>query len=216
MLCDWLVGEGFATVGYSSGSCVYDDPSEALSCDMLFLDWMLPGCSGEKLLRLFRSDFGYSGAVFLVSSRDTQDDIAHILSLGADDYIVKPAARKIVLARVGAVLRRTTGWSRQVSAVRTDTGPYKVLQEHRKVLLHDHDMPLTRLEFDLASYLFAHVDDLIKRSDLIRHVWGKMGDLDTRTVDVHMSSLRRKLCLRPENGFRLVSIHSLGYRLERI
>ena len=182
---------------------------------LVMLDWMLPDMLGDQILVKLRQERNYTGGVLFVTSRDAESDVAFVLGLGADDYLVKPPSKKILLSRVQAVHRRVNRQSFQ-QPTKLDMSPYGADLVQRSVTLHGELVSLTPKEFDLAIYLFRHIGQLVGREQLMYDVWGKRAILETRTIDVHISNLRRRLKLRPENGFRLSTVHSFGYRLEPV
>lgn len=185
------------------------------SYDLLLLDWNMPDFDGLQLLGWARDNLHPCPPVIMVTSRTEPDDIVMALAAGADDYIVKPFEESVLVARVAAVLRRTyqvetpaTGKEELFGAV-FDHGLYSVELGGRQVVL-------TSKEFGLALTLFRNMHRAMSRSHLLEAVWGRNPDLPTRTLDVHVSRLRSRLGLRPEQGFRLTPVHSFGYRLEVI
>ena len=148
------------------------------------------------------SDEGYS-----------EDDVVAVLAAGADDYVVKPLARRVLLARLQAVLRRKGGAS-EASSVQ-EFGRLTVDFDRRQFRIEGKSVTLTERETDLALHFFRSPGRLLTRDHLIQVVWSTTPLIDTRTVDVHVSTLRRKLGLTPEFGWRLASIYGHGYRLER-
>lgn len=136
-----------------------------------------------------------------------------MIESGADDYMVKPASRQLIMARVNALLRRTQPEYKNETVF--DLGGLKIDTKQRLVLLDGEEIKLTDKELDLAWYFLKNVGVLLSRAHLMQVVWGSSADIETRKVDVHVSHLRTKLKLTPEYGWRLTSIYQQGYRLER-
>lgn len=131
----------------------------------------------------------------------------------ADDYMVKPASRQLIMARVNALLRRTQPEYKNETIF--DLGSLKIDAKQRLVLLDGEEIKLTDKELDLAWYFLKNMGVLLSRTHLMQVVWGSSADIETRKVDVHVSHLRTKLKLTPEYGWKLTSIYQQGYRLER-
>jgi DNA-binding response OmpR family regulator len=138
--------------------------------------------------------------------------VVHALRLGADDFIVKPPKALELLARMDALTRRV----RNGRAMAIRIGPYEIDPERRSVSIDGRLIALTQKEFDLAVYLFQNVGRLLSRIKLLEEVWGVEADLDTRTVDTHVSRVRRKLLLDESTGWKLLPVYGFGYRLDQI
>lgn len=170
------------------------------SPDLVILDVMLPGLSGFDLIKLI-GDI----PVIFVTARSGLDDRLKGLSLGADDYIVKPFAIQELLARVSIVLRRTKRGDNSISfdGLTVDMGS-------RKVYRGDEKINLTPKEYALLEVLIKHRNIALSREKLISMVWTYDYEGDTRTVDVHIQQLRQKLGLKDH----IKTIYKVGYRLE--
>ena len=184
------------------------------SFDLLVLDWNLPQSSGTEVLRWVRENLDWRVPVLFTTARDREEDVVHALECGADDYLVKPLRQREIVARISALARR-------VSAPLSDEGqllepPYSFDVERQQVTVDDEPVSLTGKEFQLALFLFRNPGRLLSRGHILEAVWGKSGDLNTRTVDTHISRLRSKLRLGEETGWRLSSVYQHGYRLERL
>jgi len=150
--------------------------------------------------------------VFL-TARDSEDDIVRALSNGGDDYLVKPPKQRELLARVAAVLRRHN--VERGGADAFEVGPYQVDAQRRRIAIDGREVDLTQREFDLASFLFRRYGRIVSRDALLKNVWNLSTAVSTRTVDTHISRLRKKLELGGEHGWRLAAIYQHGYRLEQ-
>jgi len=185
------------------------------SFDLLFLDWMLPDGDGLQVLRWLRSERQDAVPVIFITQRDAEEDVATALDAGADDYMVKPPRRVELLSRLAAVARRSQAATLDTAAF--EVPPYRFEPVRSRVLLHGKPVAdLTEKELQLALFLFRNTGRLLSRGHLLEAVWGMRSEVSTRTLDTHVSRIRRKLALHPDNGFHLVPIYSYGYRLERV
>lgn len=185
------------------------------SFDLYLLDWVLPDLSGIEALEKLRGEFGDNTPVIVATIKDAEDDVVRALESGADDYIVKPMRRNELVARVNAILRRVVGQTAGASAL--DVAPYRINIEKRQIFLREDEITLTNREFALAVFLFRNAGKMISRDHILEEIWGiESKDLSTRTVDTHVSRLRKKLALIADNGWKLASIYQLGYRIERL
>lgn len=180
--------------------------------DLCILDWEIPDMSGTEVLASLKLKGNVPPVIFL-TGRDAEEDIVKVMDAGADDYIVKPPNLNVLVARVNAHLRRSQG-NKQEKAI--SYGELAVDFIKRKFELNSQAVKLTEKETELALYLFGQVGVLLSRAHLTKVVWGTSPDIDTRTIDVHISHLRNKLNLLPQHGWRLVSVYHQGYRLERL
>lgn len=184
------------------------------SYDLLILDWQLPDIEGTEVLRQIRSEMNWRIPVLFLTQRDSEADIVTALDSGADDYLVKPARPGELAARVNALSRRVGG--EQSEQEDFEIGPYLINLGKRTITSSGEDVSLTDKDFDLAVFMFQNIGRLLSRDFLLERVWGISSNINTRTVDTHVSRLRRKLNIKPENGFRIKTIYQHGYRLERV
>lgn len=182
--------------------------------DMLIVDWELPDTSGRDFILWFRTHFGHDIPVLFVTARNMEEDIISGLSAGADDYLTKPIRTNEFVARVRALLRRAYPSAAEDSLI--EVGPYRVDVPQKTIHVHEEPITLTPREFDLARLLFQNLGRLLPRDLLMQAVWGRGAEIASRTLDTHLSRVRTKLKLRPENGVQLVPVYSRGYRLEPV
>ena len=182
--------------------------------DLFLLDWELPDITGIKVLSWIRANLDWAVPVIFLTLRDRESDIVHALEKGADDYLVKPLSEALTLARIKNVIRRTGQGPEKESEIKAP--PYDFDLTSRVATLDGHPVALTQREFRLACYLFSNASRVLSRETLLKDVWDIDADLNTRTVDTHISRLRTKLSLGPENGWLLHSIYQFGYRLESL
>lgn len=181
--------------------------------DLCLLDWEVPDMSGAEVLASLRLKGNTPPVVFL-TGRDVEEDIVQVMEAGADDYIVKPPNINVLLARISALHRRVNPNKNQAESI--NHGQLKIDLNKRKFEINAQIIKLTEKETELALYFFANLDVLLSRAHLTKVVWGTTPDIDTRTIDVHVSHLRSKLKLLPQFGWRLISVYHQGYRLERL
>jgi len=211
-LKQWLV-EAEHNVHWHSNGSSFSQAITRESFDLAILDWNLPDTTGIELLKKMRADHITIPVIFM-TSRDAEEDIVSALQTGADDYLVKPARKAETLARIAVLERRSTGYQEQQQTLHYP--PYTLNSEHSTVQCNDETIQLTHKEFDLIRFMFQNNGRLLSRGHILESVWGLNSDVTTRTVDSHMSKLRRKLTLTPENGWRMVSIYQFGYRMESL
>lgn len=208
----WIEEQQYDVVYYPNGL----DFTTALrkeSFDLYILDWMMPDFDGEQVLKWLNEQIEQATPVIFVTQRDSEEDIARILNLGADDYIIKPVRKKELLARITAVTRRSqTGAQKEI----LEFPPYRINLATHTCFRHDEPVRLTQREFELVTFMFRNAGRLLSRRHILSSVWGQSSEFTTRTVDTHISRVRKKLELTPENGWRLSAIYHQGYRLEQI
>jgi len=206
----WLEKAGHACKVFPKGKTFIDNASSE-EFDLLIIDWVLPDINGDDVLRWARNNLGWEIPIIFMTFRDATDDIAKILHLGADDYISKTVDRKELLARLSTLQRRAK-FSPQANAS-INIGDYEVDNSQHKIRYRGEEIKLTPKEFKLAYYLFKNVNQLRTRADLLANVWGRNAEISTRTVDIHISRLRKKLKVDEDQNWNLESVSSMGYRL---
>ena len=185
------------------------------SFDLYLLDWVLPDLSGIEVLKKLRSQMADFTPVIIVTAKDEEQSIVRGLEAGADDYVVKPVRQAELLARVAALLRRAAGGRPEQEDL--DASPYTVNITNKTVSLHDETIGLTNREFELALFFFRNAGKMVSRGHMLESIWGiENKSVSTRTVDTHVSRLRKKLKLSEENGWKLSAIYQHGYRLEKV
>jgi DNA-binding response OmpR family regulator len=202
---------GHRVVRFSTGDALMRQLTRD-TFDLLLLDWNMPGASGLDVLRWVRANMDAPPAVIMLSSRAEKVDITECLSAGADNYIIKPEAASVIAARINAVLRRTSPTT--LAQRHEQFGIYIFDRLEGSVARHGESVALTAKEFALALMFFQNKNRPIARSYILETIWNSVGDLPTRTLDMHVSRIRSKLELSPENGFRISTIFGYGYRLE--
>jgi DNA-binding response OmpR family regulator len=201
-----LAREGFvaivaSTVAEARASLAEGEP------DIVLLDLMLPDGDGRELARELRSRSQVP--IIMLTARGSEIDRVLGLELGADDYVVKPFAAAEVIARIRAVLRR----SRQPKpAARLTVGDVTVDVAARQAWLGGRELSLTRKEFDLLTRLARSSGQVVTREDLMSDVWDENWFGSTKTLDVHMTALRRKLGEDPADPRHIQTVRGVGFR----
>ena len=211
LLKRWITEDGHDVHGYESGRETMKQAGRE-SFDLFMLDWQVPDVSGAEVLKWLRANVSKTVPVLFVTVRDSEQDIVFALENGADDYMVKPVRRQELLARVRALLRRAYPIEEQKQL---SFPPFEIDIQRSEVRKNGAKVDLTPKEFELTVTLFRNIGRLMSRGHLQETVWGRSGDLATRTVDTHVSQVRKKLDLRPESGYRVVPVYNYGYRLEK-
>ena len=210
----WLTAAGHSCHVCKGGKDLVRE-AQRESFDLFLLDWEVPGMSGAEALVWIRANIADPVPVLFVTARQREEDIVHALSSGADDYMVKPLGKLELLARIDALARRMRPAQRQDEGV-LDYGRLSVDGRNRQVRLDGRVVTMTQKDYELAVFLLRNIGRLLSRGHILEAVWGQSAELNTRTVDTHVSRIRGKLELTPENGWRLSAVYQHGYRLERI
>ncbi|GAA3959068.1 response regulator transcription factor [Allohahella marinimesophila] len=184
--------------------------------DLAIMDWQLPGRSGIEVLKDLRGRQRWPMPVLFLTQRDDESDIVMALDAGADDYMIKPPRKGELCARVRALCRRGSHVQDDTRDQSSHFGCYSLNVEAGTVSFKGQTPPLTDMDFKLARFMFENCNRLLTREYLLEQIWGLRGGLKTRTVDTHISKLRRLLQLYPENGFRVKTVYQRGYRLESV
>jgi two-component system response regulator RegX3 len=208
----WLTEAGHVCHTFASSRGFLKDITHE-SYDLFLLDWEIPDLSGFEVLTWVRENVEARVPVMFVTARDKEHDIVAALDAGADDYLVKPLRKLELTARLAALERRARRDSGDNDIL--DFPPYRIdIRSH--VIQHNGlAIEFTQKEYELAVFLFRHVGQLVSRRHVLETIWGLSGDINTRTVDTHVSRIRTKLGLADDTSpWRLNSVYLYGYRLE--
>jgi DNA-binding response OmpR family regulator len=175
-------------------------------------DLMLPGLDGYRVLRTLREE-GREMPVLILTARGEEADKVLGFRLGADDYVTKPVGVLELLARVNALLRRARAPEKKETA-NEKFGSVEIIPSSRTVLRNGAQVALTPKEFDLLLALVRRRGAVASRFELLKEVWGHRTAVMTRTVDIHIRELRRKLEENPAEPRHILTVWKAGYRLE--
>jgi DNA-binding response OmpR family regulator len=201
----YLERDGFTVVHARDGETALDE-LDRRQVRVVVLDVGLPGMDGFDVCRNIRARSRVP--ILMLTARDEEPDRVSGLVLGADDYVTKPFSPRELLARVQAVLRRTEGWLDEPELA---LGDVVVRRDAHEATVAGVPVELTGKEFDLLAALLAHPNVVLTRERLLDLVWGLECPGGTRTVDMHVASLRRKLG-RPE---LVLTVRGVGYKVAR-
>lgn len=181
--------------------------------DLMILDLMLPNVSGYDICRDVR-DLKFTFPIIMLTARDQEIDKVTGLNIGADDYITKPFGVKELLARITARLRRANAYSKSGPVEILKLGEVKInLREARVSKPGDIEEELSTREVEIVEFLLRNANKPISRDELLEKVWRYEYSTNTRTVDVHISKLRAKIEMNPDDPRYLVTLHGVGYML---
>ncbi len=187
--------------------------AQSASPDLVVLDLLLPTMDGLEVCRQLRR--GSTVPILMLTARKSEADKILGLEIGADDYVTKPFSMKELLARINAMLRRNRPTHQPTSKPTVHTFGAFVLDEARhEIRKHERALTLTLLEYDLLKCLLRHHGTTLSREQLLDNVWGYAYAGDTRTVDVHVRSLREKVEANPAAPRYIVTVRGIGYRLD--
>lgn len=200
---------GFQARGFADGPSMLK-ALDAEIPDLIILDIMMPEMDGTEVLKNLRSNAKYKDIpVIMATAKGTEMDKIIGLNSGADDYLVKPFGVMEMVARVNAVLRRT---KKDVSSQALTVGGILLKEQEHKVIVAGDDVVLTHKEFDLLKLFMQNVGMVFSRDKLMSELWGLEYVGESRTVDMHIKTLRQKL---GSAGGQIKTVIGVGYKLER-
>jgi len=213
LICQVLTSAGHVCHGFQTGKDLLGQLRKE-DYDMLIFDWQVSDMEGGELLRKAREKLNENAPVLFMTTSSGEDDIVAGLDAGAEDYMIKPLRRSEMVARVQALLRRA--FPTQNGAEQLQFGQYVFETRPGRLLMDGNVLDVTHKEFYLALLFFRNIGRPLSRAYIHEAVWIRETDVPSRTMDTHVSRVRNKLQLKPENGFRLVPVYSYGYRLEKL
>ena len=181
-----------------------------LNPDLIVLDVMMPNLSGYDVCKRLRKE-GRETPIIMLTAKGEEIDRVLGLEIGADDYIQKPFSLRELIARIKAILRRSTVNQNKPSAYRI--GLLDVHFDKYQAFAEGGEVKLSHKEFEILQYLLAHVNETIDRHDLLKNVWGYDEQPTTRTVDNFIVKLRQKIEDNPASPKHIITVHGVGYKL---
>ncbi len=201
---------GFEARGFENGREFFSALSSEIP-ELILLDIMLPDEDGIRILKKIRAMDGVNHVpVILLTARGTEYDKVVGLDSGADDYITKPFGMMELVSRIKAVLRRSERIQREDNSAEMTIGCVTLHIKRHKVTVNGEEVFLAKKEFDLLRYLMENQGIVLTRDKMLETIWGYDFDGETRTVDVHVRTLRQKL---GEGGALIETVRGVGYRI---
>jgi len=212
-VCQILTSKGHICHPFQSGKQILKELHRE-SYDMLILDWQVPDLSGIEVLLWVRDKLSKTLPILFMTARNSEEDIVEGLTAGADDYMTKPIRHSELIARTEALLRRA--YPVDKSSEQVAFNDYLFETNAMRITVAGEPIETTQKEFDLALLFFYNLGRPLSRAYILEKIWSREIEIPSRTMDTHVSRLRSKLHLRPENGYRLAPVYSYGYRLEQL
>jgi len=211
-LMDVLVFNGYAVSGTEDGGEGLEK-ALAQNYDLIILDVMLPTMDGFSICKKVRRKKPSQGIIML-TAKGSEDDIVTGFKAGADDYIAKPFSLRELMVRVEAVLRRM---GKNLGDEQIHLGGITFDGKTLTASHKDQTVELTRREMDIMVYLYRHSDRIISKKELLIEVWNYAdANIETRTVDIHILKLRKKISGLVDAGSLIITVRGQGYRLETV
>lgn len=212
LVCSWLASAGHSVVHKANGAdfikaCKHEP------FDMVILDWELPDQTGIDVLITLRQLDKNNRPVLFATQRDSEEDVVTALTAGADDYLVKPLRQAELMARLEA-MRRRAGIEAPSDII--NLGPIEIDTRSRTITVNKKAVKVTQKDYEVAVHLLRNIGKVLSREYLLKSIWGVDAALNTRTVDMHVSRIRRSLKINPDMGYCIKTIFQHGYRLEKI
>ncbi|WP_027014694.1 response regulator transcription factor [Comamonas composti] len=201
---------GHSCLTYQTGSALQLELRRE-SFDLLIVDWHLPDMNGTDVVRWVREHVSRDMPVIIVTHRSEEADIIEGLSCGADDFMIKPVRQGELHARIAALLRRA--YPTCIQSV-LEFGPYRFLTVNNSLEVNGEPVEVTHREYMLALTLFQNRGRLLSRDHLREAVWGHNAEVQSRSLDTHISRLRSLLNLRAGQPYSISAVYGYGYRLD--
>jgi two-component system response regulator RegX3 len=210
-----LTGAGHTVVHFADGHSIIQGLHKD-TFDLFVLDWHVPGPDGMQVLIHLRQNQKLNSPVVFLTSNSAEEQIVQALDAGADDYCAKPLRSVEFMARISALQRRLMPQTLTVPEGELFDG-FVFQRIDRRVVIDGEPVNLTEKEFELSLLLFQNLERPISRHRIMQEVWGREEDALSRTLDVHISWIRRKLGIGAQGTrLRLNVVHGYGYRLVKV
>lgn len=209
-LCDVFVFNGYDVDTAQTGK---EGLNKSLTGNyhLIILDIMLPEIDGLTICNEIRKK-DRAQPIIMLTAKGDEEDIIKGLKLGADDYVPKPFSVRELLARVESVLRRSPKVMHESKEI--NWGPLKIDPQNLILNMNNEEIELTRREVDILSYLIQFHQRPVSRQELLKEVWGYTNtNMDTRTVDIHMAKLRKKIEVNPQEPKVIITVRGEGYKI---
>ncbi len=204
-VCVMLEQEGFIPVSVGDGRSGFEK-ALLLKPQLILVDLRLPGMGGAEICKRLRAD-GATTPIIVLSAVSEEIDKVLLLEMGADDYVVKPFGSRELLARIRALLRRTTSETKVLRF-----GDIEVDIDRRNTIRSGREVKLTPAEYNLLLFFLRNHDRALTRDAILNSVWGYESYPNSRTVDAHVVRLRQKLEPDPNIPRHFLTVHGVGYR----
>lgn len=208
-----------ALEGYGYEVQAYETAEAALACietekpELAIFDWMLPGMDGLEAIRIIRDKAEIRDMpIILLTAKDKEYDKVVGLDGGADDYMTKPFGILELAARIRSLLRRSRSGGQKASFEEIRLGKLKVNVAGREVYMDGQAVVLTYKEYELLLYLIENRNRVVPREELLDELWDYNAEIETRTLDIHIRTLRQKL--GEEGSGYIKTVRSVGYRFQ--
>ncbi|MBF0225384.1 MAG: response regulator transcription factor [Desulfobacterales bacterium] len=215
-LVDTLESEGYVVSSAIDGNDALKQFNEK-DIDLLLLDIMMPGKSGFDVCKTIRS-VNEDIPIIMLTAKGEEIDKVLGLTLGADDYITKPFGIRELLARIEAVIRRTSRIQKTIKNNDTDIfylGEAEINPREYKIKLKNKEFDISSKELKILSLFYSNPNDVLTRDKLLNEVWGINYFGTTRTLDQHIAQLRKKIEIDPANPQIILTVHGIGYKYKK-
>jgi DNA-binding response OmpR family regulator len=210
IIYSFLINEGYIVESFSTGDALYERFKE-LPADLVILDIIMEGSDGLTLCSKLRQN--HSVLIILVSALDSEMDRIKGITLGSDDYLVKPFSPLELVARIKSLFRRVDSLTQHKETSILKYGNLHLNTKSRQCYINNEIMELTPTEFNALSYMLLNPNQAISRQELLKHVWGAQWDQDTRATDDMVKRLRKKIT---RSSVRIESVWGFGFRLSLV
>lgn len=213
-----LRSEGYDTFAFKEGAALFRALGQLPEPDLFILDLMLPGMDGFAICKRLRNEARFElTPILMLTARSAESDKVNGLDSGADDYLTKPFGIRELLARVNALIRRfrkvtSSGSAGTEQTGKIASGEIQLDDVRHRVFKNGQEIEMTNREFELLKYLMNNRGVAFSRDELLDRVWGYEYGGETRTVDVHIRQLRRKIETDDANPILIETVRGRGYR----
>lgn len=206
----FLLSDGFEAMTFDNGDDLFS-AFQTKACDLVILDVMMPGTSGLTICSQLRVLSNVP--IIIVSAKDSELDRITGITLGSDDYLVKPFSVIELVARVKAIFRRIDLDQTKSQSQILSFGDISLNLATKEALMKQEKLELTPTEFSFLAYLFAHQERAVSRSELLKHVWSFESDVDTRATDDVLKRLRKKT---KDSNVLIEAVWGFGFKLTEV